>query len=261
MPWTESQSASFGARHERSDTDDAQNLLLDLEEFRAQLSQLFPRTPGEVHVVLHPSDASLVAAQPALVAWRATQTATARRYLAGWPSGRELHVLAPRALRQRAAPRAASLRALALTARRLYVQVVAAHNGVPLPPPLTPARSWRLWRLGWLWEGPAAVLAGQGQALLPALATRLREGPLGGPPPGPRDALLGGLAVAAALADRDGEAALARLYALAAEQPPRDRGERLLERAFRAPLGEVGEALARFQAEVPRRLARHAESP
>ncbi|MCL6439903.1 MAG: hypothetical protein K6T27_00230 [Thermoleophilum sp.] len=210
MAWTESYSASFSARHERAETDSAQRTLDDLEHFRLELAELGFRTPGEIAVVFHPNELSLLAAQPALAAWRAAQTRHARRYLAGWAASGELHLLAAPALR----------------------------------------------RLGWLFEGPAAVLAGQSDGLLAALASRLRDGPLDAVPPATRDAYLGGFALCATLEEQRGRAAVAALVLAACRSEPRGRGEHLVARAFSRPLAEVRRLVARFYDELPRRLAR-----
>ena len=256
MAWTESYSASFSARHERAETDSAQRTLDDLERFRLELAELGFRTPGEIAVVFHPNELSLLAAQPALAAWRAAQTRHARRYLAGWAASGELHLLAAPALRQRAAATPLSERALRLTARRLYVQAAAATCGWPLPPPLNPVRISALRNLGWLFEGPAAVLAGQGEGLLPALANRLRDGHFDALPPATRDAFLGGFALCAVLAEERDVEAVAELVLSACRREPRGRGEALIERAFARPLGEVRRLVARYFDELPRRLAR-----
>ncbi|WDT93129.1 hypothetical protein JDY09_06980 [Thermoleophilum album] len=256
MAWTESYSASFSARHERAETDSAQRTLDDLERFRLELAELGFRTPGEIAIVFHPNELSLLAAQPALAAWRAAQTRHARRYLAGWAASGELHLLAAPALRRRAAATPLSERALRATARRLYVQAAAAASGWPLPPPLTATSGGALRRLGWLFEGPAAVLAGQSDGLLAALASRLRDGPFDALPPSTRDAYLGGFALCATLEEQRGRAAVASLVLAACRSEPRGRGEHLVARAFSRPLGEVRRLVARFLDELPRRLAR-----
>src|SRR5450755_4763324 len=102
MAWVESVSASFRARHESADADDAHRVLHSLEVTRERLSVLFPRTIGELTVVLHSGTVSLSMTNPLLpLAWLATAPA-ARRYVAGWAGRQEIHVLAPAALDARA---------------------------------------------------------------------------------------------------------------------------------------------------------------
>ena len=45
MPWVETESLSFAARHESDEADDAADVLEQLESFREQLSELFDTTP------------------------------------------------------------------------------------------------------------------------------------------------------------------------------------------------------------------------
>jgi hypothetical protein len=73
-------------------------VLHSLELARERLGAYFPVTIGELTVVLHRSSTSLSLARPVVpIAWFATAPA-ARRYLAGWASPNELHMLAPAAL-------------------------------------------------------------------------------------------------------------------------------------------------------------------
>ena len=71
-----------------------------------------------------------------------------RRYLAGWISAREVHVLAPRLLAARASSVRGSREMLMLTPAALYAQLVVAANNPRLPPPFTPGRFARLRALG-----------------------------------------------------------------------------------------------------------------
>ena len=64
MPWVETSSLSFLARHESAQADAAQQVLADLEDFRAELDGLFERLPGEVSVVIHPRPLMLALAAP-----------------------------------------------------------------------------------------------------------------------------------------------------------------------------------------------------
>src|SRR5947207_12926287 len=102
MAWVESVSPSFRARHDSAYADDADRVLLSLERTRNRLDQLFPRTVGELTVVLHREPVSLSMSNPTLpLRWLLTAPA-ARRYVAGWAGREELHVLAPATLEARA---------------------------------------------------------------------------------------------------------------------------------------------------------------
>src|SRR5206468_1788119 len=98
VPWVETISPNFAARHELADEHDVVGVLELLEGTRERLAALFPAVPGELSVVVHPSDAALTLAQPQLVALRRLTAPAARRYLVGWFGDREIHVLAPRLL-------------------------------------------------------------------------------------------------------------------------------------------------------------------
>ena len=97
MPWIESASPRFRARHDTRDTDEAVRVLSLLERTRSRLEELFPREAGEVTVVLHRRPAELVLARPQIgFAWASTAPA-ARRYVAGHLGASELHVLSAQA--------------------------------------------------------------------------------------------------------------------------------------------------------------------
>src|SRR5439155_1450132 len=82
-------------RHEAADADDADRVLYSLERTRDRLQQLFPRAIPEMTVVLHRGMVGLSLTNPLLpLSWIATAP-VARRYVAGWVGGRELHVLTP----------------------------------------------------------------------------------------------------------------------------------------------------------------------
>ena len=53
MPWTESSSPHFEARHEDSDERGAAAVLELLETTRSSLARIFPQVPEEVTVVMH----------------------------------------------------------------------------------------------------------------------------------------------------------------------------------------------------------------
>src|SRR4051794_41856608 len=104
MAWVTTESLSFTARHDEADAAAAQDLLTDLEAFRAELAELFPKTPGDIAVIIHPRSWALAVAQPWLPLARMAASPASRRYLAGWFSRRGLPLLAPDALEARASP-------------------------------------------------------------------------------------------------------------------------------------------------------------
>ena len=164
-----------------------------MELFRAQLDRRFFRTPGDVSIVMHPSALELSLAQPWLPLARRATAPAARRYLAGWFSRDEIHVLAPRALEKRASGLPESREALRLAPMHEYVHLVVGANNPQLPPPFNPRTFMRYLRWAWLAEGAATHFSGQAPLLRPAIVRRLREGRPPSFPPTARDAqLLGG---------------------------------------------------------------------
>ena len=103
MTWIETDSLSFTARHDDSDTGCAQRTLDRLEDVRLKLEERFDRAPGDVTVVIHDNPAWLSAAHPLLPAVRWAAAPAARRYLAGWPMLGEIHVLNDYWIERRAA--------------------------------------------------------------------------------------------------------------------------------------------------------------
>jgi hypothetical protein len=211
MSWVETASPSFSARHEERDAEDAVSVLELLEGTRERLAEAFPALPGEVAVVLHDSIAQVALAQPPLpVVWVLTAPA-ARRYLAGWISAREVHVLAPRLLAERASNVRGSREMLMLTPAALYAQLVVATNNPRLPPPFTPGRFAAYVRWAWLVAGAGQYFSGQTVYARPAITRRLREGHAPRFPPATADAWLLGGSVFDLLAEERGEAAAVEL--------------------------------------------------
>src|SRR3954471_2548620 len=124
MPWVETYSPSFAARHDSDHADEAVQLLEDLELFRAELEEVFAGTPGEIDVVMHPRPAMLALAQPWLPLARRAAAPASRRYFAGWFSSSEIHVLAPPVLEERASGSEGSREPLLLTPRHEYAHLV-----------------------------------------------------------------------------------------------------------------------------------------
>ena len=224
MPWTESSSAHFEARHEDSDERGTLAVLELLERTRDSLARTFPRLPDEVTVVMHASVGALVLAAPVMpLAWLACRPAS-RRYLAGWCSARTVHLLAPGPLERRASAVPESRDMLMLTPAALYAQLVIAANNRRLPPPLRPRHA----RWAWLVWGAAAHFSGQTVFARPAIARRLREDAEPRFPPRLRDAaLLGGTVFDLRERERGASAAISLAYTR-----PEGSPARALERAF-----------------------------
>ena len=226
--WSETVSPSFRARHAASDADGAHEVLELLEGMRERLGELLGEPPEEVEVVLHARPAQLTLAQPAVAAIRALTAPAARRYVAGWCSARELHVLTPAALRDRAGTAAGSRELLELAPAALYAQWACGRLNPGLGPPYGPRATVATLRSLWLACGAGAWLSGQTARARPAIARRLRDGGKPRFPPGARDAVVLGGTVFELLAREEGEAAAVRL----ALTPPGDV-RRQLESAFR----------------------------
>lgn len=229
MTWVESVSPSFRARHDSAHADDASRVLDSLEHTRDRLGELFPRTVADLTVVLHRGTFSLSLSNPMLpLRWISTAPA-ARRYIAGWAGGDELHVLAPDGLDARASNVPGSRQMLALTAASLYACRVIVENNHDLPRRLTPGRLGAELRWAWLLDGGGRWLAGQTDHARPAIARRLREGRRPSFPPGLRDATLLGGTVIDLLAREEGERAAAQFVTRLHPQGPRAA----LSKAFR----------------------------
>jgi hypothetical protein len=140
--------------------------------------------------------------------WWATAPA-ARRYLGGWVGQRDIHTLAPRALRDRASSVPGSREMLELAPAALYARRLIAENNHDLARARPPARLALELRWAWLIEGAARWFSGQTEHARPAIARRLREGRRPTFPPGLRDATLLGGTVIDLLAREQGERAAA----------------------------------------------------
>ncbi len=235
MPWVETSSLSFVARHESAQADAAQRVLDDLEAFRSELEGLFEEVPGEVSVVIHPRPLMLALAAPWLPLARAVSAPAGRRYFAGWFARGEIHVLAPPALERRASSVPGSRSALMRSPRHEYAHLVLGANNQSLPPPFGFATFRRYVRMAWLCEGAATHLAGQVPHMRAAIARRLREGGRPAFPPTARDALVLGGTVFAMLQRERGPAACAEL----ARAPERPGSRKAIESAFGRPAASV----------------------
>lgn len=191
--WVETTSPNFSARHDTQDADDAVAVLELLEGSREQLGAVFTRLPGPVAVVLHPSAAQLGLAQPYFPFFWVLTAPAGRRYLTGWCTPTELHVLAPCVLERHASSVPGSREMTMLAPASLYAQLVVATNNRGLPPPMRVRRIVHHLRWWWLIAGAAQFFSGQTPHARPAIARRLRDGREPAFPPGLADAnLLGG---------------------------------------------------------------------
>jgi hypothetical protein len=246
--WIETASATFVARHDERDAADAEQVLAQLEHARERLEARLEVSLGELDVVLHGSAAQLDAAQPWLPLQRRLTAPAARRYVVGWVGERELHVLSPRQLAQRASNVEGSLELLMLAPTALLARRAVAVRRPGFPPPAGPVRIARWMRHAWYVEGAAQWLSGQTGHVRPAVARRLREGSNPSFPPGRADALLLGGTVIDLLAREEGDRAA--LDAIR-EGPQRvldtlrgTRGDRHTAAAWNSHLSRVAEGTA-----------------
>lgn len=249
MPWTETRSPSFTARHDERDARDAVSVLELLEGTRERLLGVFANVPDDIAVVLHTSQLQLALAQPYLLIIRALTAPAGRRYLAGWFSTGEVHVLAPRLLARRPSNVAGSREMVMLAPAALYTQLVVAANNERLPPPFRVVGFVRYVRWAWLAAGAAQYFSGQTVYARPAIARRLREGGRPSFPPGVADATLLGGSVFDLLAEERGEQAAVEL----ASSLPAGGAREALRRAF------SGRPLVNIEGEWRGHLARMAE--
>ena len=194
MAWVETASNGFSARHESGDQEGAVEVLGVLDAARTRLEGVFQRpVEGDIAVVIHGSMLALGLAQPYLPLARMATAPAGRRYLVGWFTRNELHVLSPSALRRRASSVPGSREMLELAPAALYAHLTVGANNPDLPPPFTPASFRKQLQWGWLAHGAAQYFSGQIKHVRPAIARRLHEGGTPAFPPGVRDApLLGG---------------------------------------------------------------------
>lgn len=247
--WSETASETFVARHDERDAADAERVLAQLEHARAHLESRLEVELGELDVVLHGSPAQLDAAQPWITLQRRLTAPAARRYVVGWAAERELHVLSPRVLAQRASNVEGSLELLMLAPAGLLARRAVAVRQPGFPPPVGPRRLSRWMRHAWYVEGAAQWLSGQTAHVRPAVARRLREGAAPSFPPGRADALLLGGTVIDLLAREEGDRAA---VAAIREGPERvlealggSRRDRHTAAAWRSHVTRVAEGEAR----------------
>jgi hypothetical protein len=246
VPWAETPSETFVARHDERDGTDADRVLAQLEYARERLEHQLDIRLGELAVVLHGSPAQLDAAQPWIPLQRRLTAPAARRYVVGWAGERELHVLAPRLLAQRASNVEGSLEMLMLAPSALLARHALARRHPGFPPPLGPLRLRRWMGAAWFVEGAAQWLSGQTRHVRPAVARRLREGRAPAFPPARGDALLLGGTVFDLVAREEGERAAVAVARAgpdgALQQAFGTRGLRHTEAAWRSHLARLSSA-------------------
>jgi hypothetical protein len=221
MTWVESTSASFTCRHASGQAEDAERVLDLLERTRDRLNRVFPRTVGDLEIVLHDTPGSLVLARPLMpLTWR-TAAPAARRYVTGWTGRREIHVLSPTALRARASGVEGSAQMLQLAPASLYTLRVIVECNRDLHRARGLLRPSLTVRWAWLLEGAARWFSGETRHSRAAIGRRLREGGRPSFPPGLRDAPLLGGTVIDMLAREEGEQAAAQFASRLHPQGPR----------------------------------------
>jgi hypothetical protein len=235
VPWVESHSLSFSARHESTHADDAAAVLERLEAFRGELGEQFDKTPGDVSVVIHPRPMMLAFAHPWLPLARLGSAPASRRYFAGWFCRDEIHVLAPPALERRASSVPGSREALMLSPEHEYAHLVLGANNPDMPPPFSGGGFRRYLRWAWLCEGAASHFSGQTPHLRAAIVRRLHEGPRPDFPPSTRDALLLGGTVFSLVERLEGPDAAVALTESRDDDGPR----RAIEWAFGRRVADV----------------------
>lgn len=211
--WTESASASFACRHSSAHSADAARVLALLERARERLNEHFPDLTDGLTVVMHDTPHALAASNPLMPALWAITAGPARRYVTGWIGHREMHVLSPRALRQRASDVSGSFEMLALAPASLYARRVIVESNRDLRSARMPGRVWHGLRWAWMIEGSARWFSAETGYSRGAVGDYMRSGHRPHFPPTARDAPLLAGSLIELLAESGGESAVARLAA------------------------------------------------
>ena len=176
VPWVETPSLSFTARHEASQADDALAVLEDLEQHRGTAGGAAAARAGERHGGPARLTAPAAVREPAAGGHAPTRLAGRAPVHGGLvpeparctPSRRRRCARSPRAR----TPSARCCSALAAPTRRWRSAPTTRCCRLPR----APARCCALLREAWLPEGAAQHFAGQVPFLRAAIATRLRAG-------------------------------------------------------------------------------------
>lgn len=211
MSWVESSSPSFQCRHSSACQDDAAGVLGLLERTRERLARHYPRTTEELTVILHDSPASLALSNPMMGLLWSTTERTSRRYVTGWTGSREMHVLSPRALRDRASGVAGSYEMLALSPASLYVRRVILECNHDARHSRIPGRGILDIRWSWLLEGASRWFSGESGHGRAVVGYRMRHHARPHFPPTIRNAPLLAPSLIELLAQHRNEAAVAQL--------------------------------------------------
>jgi len=183
-----------------------------LERTRERLAPHFPHMAGgELTVVLHDSPHALALSNPLMPALWGMTSKPARRYVAGWVGRRELHVLSPQALRDRASGVSGSFEMLALAPASLYARRVIVESNRELHSARVPSRLWMELRWSWLLEGTARWFSGETGYSRSVVGQYMRSGHRPHFAPSVRDAPLLAGSLIELVAEREGEGAVARL--------------------------------------------------
>ncbi len=185
-------------------------MLAQLERARERILEQYT-VPDELTVVLHDTAAELVLSNPLLPPLWAVTARPARRYLTGWAGINELHVLSPKALRERATSVSGSFEMLALAPVTQYAKRVVLGANRELQAARLPARSLAELRWAWLIDGTARWLAGESDYSRRVVGQYLRSGHRPRFPPSAHDAPLLAPILIAMIAEQEGAATVARL--------------------------------------------------
>lgn len=186
-------------------------MLALLERTRERLARQFPRTVENLTVVLHDNPASLGLSNPLMgLLWSSTEQSS-RRYVTGWVGARELHVLSPKALRERASGIAGSYEMLALAPASLYARRVILACNHDAQHARLPGRGVFDLRWAWLLDGASRWLSGESGYSRAVIGFRMRHGSRPRFPPSLRDAPLLAPSVIDLLVRERGESAVAQL--------------------------------------------------
>jgi hypothetical protein len=228
MPWVESETEHFHCRHSSEFTADAARVLALLERTREQLAAHFRQQPEGLTMVLHDSPLSLALSNPIMPLLGGKPARSAQGHAAGWCGRQELHVLSPKALRERSSGVTGSYEMLALAPASLYARRVIIGSNEEISGLRVPARTLTEMRCAWMLDGISRWFSGETTYARGAIAQRMRGGRRPHFPPNARDAPLLAPPLIDQLAQLRGTAAVTDL----ASQLHRGNSKAVLTRAF-----------------------------